>query len=70
MLGRFFLIALLLVGAAAVALFATRTGYNVWQTRTEGQIACHYWLGIGMAQTEHEEAPGFECPTLLRDVTL
>ena len=69
MLGRLFLIVLLLVGAAAVALFATRTGYNVWQTRAEGRITCHYWLGIGMARTEHGEAPGFECPTLLRDVS-
>lgn len=73
MLGRFFFIALLLIGAAAVALWATRSGYNVAGSTEGGTVTCTYWLGFGVQRVRHEvgtgtDAAAFECPLLLRDV--
>lgn len=75
MLGRFFFIGLLLIGTAAVALFATRTGFNVGKTDDGSGVVCTYWLGIGMTETRFgidnpAHRTNFECPILLRDVTL
>lgn len=72
--GRLFFFGLLILGSAAVALFATRTGYNVAQTAgPEGRVTCTYWLGFGLTETRHEVSPGtgdFECPLILRDIRL
>ena len=72
--GRFFLIALLLTGATAVALFVTRTGYNVARTAgpAPGSVACVYWHGFGLRAVRHDlgsaaEAEAFECPLLVRE---
>ena len=75
MLGRFFLIALLLMGTVVVALYATRTGYRVMQSQDERGVTCIYWIGIGTVEDRHDGAgliqgEAFECPLLLRDVTL
>lgn len=73
--GRIFLILLLLTGATAVALFVTRTGYNVARTPGPGAgaVTCTYWLGFGLYHARHDlggaaEAQAFECPLLVRDV--
>ena len=73
--GRFFLIAVLLIGAAAVALFATGTGYNVARVDGPGAgaVTCVSWLGFGLARVRLDpggaaEAQAFECPLIVRDV--
>lgn len=75
MLGRFFLILLLLTGAMAAALFVTRTGYNVGRSDDLAGVTCLYWLGFGVGRQRHEIADdaarvAFECPLMAQDVRL